>query len=271
MATRPCLVGNWKMNGLTGALAEADRIAAAAGRGPAAAVDIALCPPATLIAPMAARLAGTAVTVGGQDCHAAACGAFTGDVSAEMLADAGARLVVLGHSERRAVHAERDRDVRAKVVAAHRAGLVAVVCVGETAGQRAAGLTRTVVERQVTAALPDGADAAHTIVAYEPVWAIGSGLTPTADEIVATHAAIRAALVARHGAAGRAIRLLYGGSVKPANIAALTALPDVDGALVGGASLEAASFLTILDGIVRARAACAPGVSHPTAHPAGAP
>jgi len=257
MALRPLLAGNWKMNGLKSALTEAEAIAAAL-RTPTPAAgrpDVMICPPATLIAPMAAALSGSELLIGAQDCHALASGAFTGDLSAEMLADAGARAVIVGHSERRATHGERDCDVRAKVAAAHRAGLTAIVCVGETLGQRAAGLTEPVVRRQLARSLPDslsdtlsdGVTAANTVVAYEPVWAIGSGLTPSIDDVARVHAALADELGARFGGAGRSIRLLYGGSVKAANARALMAVPNVHGALVGGASLKAADFIGILD------------------------
>lgn len=244
MGLRPILIGNWKMNGLQAALAEASAVAA--GVGGSRGADVMICPPATLIVQMASTLAGSSVAVGAQDCHPAVSGAFTGDVSAEMLADAGATGVIVGHSERRSGHGERDRDVRAKAEAAHRAGLIAIVCVGETLGQRTAGLTEVVVRRQLAGSLPEGAQPAATIVAYEPVWAIGSGLTPSVADVAAVHRAMREELAARFGDPGRAIRLLYGGSVKPGNAMDLIGVPDVDGALVGGASLKAADFLAIL-------------------------
>jgi triosephosphate isomerase len=195
---------------------------------------------------MAWTVKGSNVLLGGQDCHAEAAGAFTGDVAAEMLADAGARAVIVGHSERRAVHGELDRLVCAKAAAAHRAGLVAIVCVGETAGERSAGLTEEVVRRQLANSLPDAATAGNTVIAYEPVWAIGSGLTATAADVARVHAAIRQALVARFADAGAGMRILYGGSVKPANARELLAINDVNGALVGGASLKATDFLGIV-------------------------
>jgi len=241
---RPLVAGNWKMNGLKAALTEALKVRDAIAADPGA--DVLICPPATLVGALAAAADGTRLAVGAQDCHAAASGAHTGDVSAEMLKDAGATAVILGHSERRADHGETSAAVRAKVGAAHRAGLVAIVCVGETAGERTAGLTLTVVGRQLTASLPDGVGGATTVVAYEPVWAIGTGLTPTAADVAEVHAALRAALVARYGAAGAAIRLLYGGSVKPSNARELLGVANVDGALVGGASLKADDFLGIL-------------------------
>jgi triosephosphate isomerase len=244
MVLRPSLIGNWKMNGLKAALAEASAMAAAVTvpRG----AEVMICPPATLIAPLQVALAGSAVTIGAQDCHAAASGAYTGDISAEMLADAGATAVIVGHSERRTMHGERSMDVRLKAEAAHRAGLAAIVCVGETLGERAAGLTATVVRRQLEASLPAGATPANTQVAYEPVWAIGTGLTPSAADVAQTHAAIVTALAARFGDAGRAMRVLYGGSVKASNARELMAVANVHGALVGGASLKAADFLGIL-------------------------
>lgn len=242
---RPLVAGNWKMNGLAAQLSEAQAVADALRRSPVAA-DVMICPPATLLAPMAWTLKGSPVLLGGQDCHAAPSGPHTGDVAAEMLADAGAKGVIVGHSERRADHAELDRVVRAKAVAAHRAGLTAIVCVGETAGERAAGLTEAVVRRQLDKSLPDGIDPATTVVAYEPVWAIGTGLTPTPEDVARVHAAIREALTARYGAKGEGMRILYGGSVKPSNARELMAIKHVNGALVGGASLKAPDFLGII-------------------------
>ncbi|WP_029031632.1 triose-phosphate isomerase [Salinarimonas rosea] len=242
---RPFVAGNWKMNGLAAALAEADAVAAEAG-ALAGRVDLALCPPATLVHRMAERLSGSGVAVGGQDCHPQAAGAHTGDVSAEMLADAGATHVIVGHSERRADHAESDADVRAKLAAAHRAGLVAIVCVGETREEREAGRALEVVRGQLDGSLPEGLAAATTVIAYEPVWAIGTGLVPTLDDIGEMHAAVREALAAKAPADEvAAMRILYGGSVKPGNAAEILAVANVDGALVGGASLKAADFLAI--------------------------
>lgn len=246
---RPLVAGNWKMNGGKAAIAEAQKVAdglvKGAGGGRA---DVMICPPATLVQPLAAALHAAKVAVGGQDCHAKASGAHTGDIAAEMLADAGASAVIVGHSERRSDHGETSKVVRAKAEAAHRAGLVAIVCIGETAGERRAELTLQVVARQLAASLPDAATAANTIVAYEPVWAIGTGLTPTAQDVKAVHAAIRDALVKRFGGEGAGMRILYGGSVKPDNAKELMAVDNVDGALVGGASLKADDFL----GIIRA-------------------
>lgn len=241
---RPLVAGNWKMNGLKAGLAEALRLRE---RKPASAgCEVMLCPPATLVAAMAAALAGSGIAVGGQDCHAKAAGAHTGDIGAEMLADAGAAAVIVGHSERRADHGESDSVVRAKASAAHRAGLTAIVCIGETGGERDAGETLAVVARQLTGSVPDAATAARTVIAYEPVWAIGTGLTPTPGDVAAVHAAIRAALVRRFGEDGARMRILYGGSVKAANAAELMAVANVNGALVGGASLKADDFIGII-------------------------
>lgn len=242
---RPLVAGNWKMHGLKSALQEAlavkDRLASA----PVPA-DVMICPPSTLIMVLAELSRDSALLLGGQDCHTAATGAHTGDVSPEMLADAGATAVIVGHSERRADHGEMDAHVKAKSAAAHRAGLTAIVCVGETAGQRAAGLTLDVVRRQLEKSLPDGSSAGNTVVAYEPVWAIGTGLTATAADVAEVHAAIRADLSTRFGDEGNRMRILYGGSVKPENAGELMAVANVNGALVGGASLKADDFLRIV-------------------------
>jgi triosephosphate isomerase len=232
------------MNGLGSSRAELEQVIAGA---PAlvGAMDLMICPPATLIAAFAALARGSAVAIGGQDCHAEPAGAFTGDISAEMLRDAGASAVIVGHSERRMYHRETDADVCAKALAARRAGLLAIVCVGETKDERAGGATLGVVARQLAASLPAGATAENLVIAYEPIWAIGSGVTPTAVDVAEVHNSIRQAIVARFGTDGQAIRILYGGSVKPANAAELMNVNDVDGALVGGASLKAAEFLAI--------------------------
>jgi len=248
-APTPLIAGNWKMNGTAGALAEAQAVAAGA---PASGVRVALCPPATLVERMSRALAGGAVVIGGQDCHAEASGAFTGDVSAEMLADAGARLVILGHSERRAVHGESDGDVAAKVEAALRGGLEPIICVGETLDEREAGRALEVVTRHVRGSLPASLAGKAFTVAYEPVWAIGTGLTPSSEDIVEIHQAIRATLREMFGAGGDAPAILYGGSVKPGNAAEILGLPEVGGALVGGASLKAADFLAIVAGAPKA-------------------
>ena len=247
-APRPLVAGNWKMNGLRAALAEAQAVQTRIGGPPfPAALDVMLCPPATLVLPLAQASSGSKLQIGGQDCHAAASGAHTGDISAEMLKDAGAVAVIVGHSERRADHAELDSTVQAKAIAAHRAGLLAIVCVGETAGQRQSGLTLDVVGRQLKGSLPKGATSADTVIAYEPVWAIGTGLTPTAGDVAAVHAFMRAALAGLCGAQhASAMRLLYGGSVKASNAKELMGIAHVDGALVGGASLKADDFLGII-------------------------
>jgi triosephosphate isomerase len=240
---RPLVAGNWKMNGLKAALAEAGRIRDGLAGSSA---DAMICPPATLVTSLADLAAGSALLVGGQDCHAAASGANTGDISAEMLADAGAKAVIVGHSERRADHGERNADVRAKAEAAWRAGLIAIVCVGETAGERKAGLTLDVVGRQLAGSVPDDATADRLVVAYEPVWAIGTGLTPTVQDVADVHAFMREAIARRFPGQGERMRLLYGGSVRPANAAELMHIANVDGALVGGASLKATDFLGII-------------------------
>jgi len=245
---RPLVAGNWKMNGLKASLGEVTKLAAGlAQRAGQRGADVMLCPPATLVAAMADAASGSPIAVGGQDCHAKVSGAHTGDISAEMLRDAGASAVIVGHSERRADHGESDAAVRAKAEAAHRAGLVAIVCVGETADQRKAAQTLAVVGSQLRGSLPDTATAATTIVAYEPVWAIGTGLTPTAADVAEVHAMMREALTGRFGAEGGRMRLLYGGSVKASNARELMSVANVNGALVGGASLKADDFLGIVD------------------------
>jgi triosephosphate isomerase len=246
---RKLAAGNWKMHGTRASLAE---VAALISALPDPTVEVLLCPPATLIAPMAEVRGGHPLRIGGQDCHAAAAGAHTGDIAAAQLADAGAAYVILGHSERRADHGETDAMVAAKAAAARAAGLSAVICIGETLAEREAGLALDVVARQLRDSVPDGATAADTVIAYEPVWAIGTGQTPTAAQIAEVHARIRADLVARFGAEGAGMRLLYGGSVKPGNAAAIFAVAEVDGALVGGASLRAADFLPIVAALAAA-------------------
>jgi triosephosphate isomerase (TIM) len=241
---RPLVAGNWKMNGLRGSEAEFAKIIQGAGEA-LARVDLMVCPPATLIAAFASQAQGTAVAIGGQDCHAEAAGAYTGDLSAEMLRDAGATAVIVGHSERRTYHRETDAEVKAKALAAWRAGLIAIVCVGETKDERVADKTLDVIHAQVQASLPDGVNGQNLVVAYEPVWAIGTGLTPTAADVASVHGFIRGHLDSRYGIEGRKIRILYGGSVKPSNAAELMHVPNVDGALVGGASLKADDFLGI--------------------------
>ncbi|MBK5946350.1 triose-phosphate isomerase [Rhodobacter veldkampii DSM 11550] len=240
---RKLAAGNWKMNGTRASLAEVEALIAA---HPEPACDVLLCPPATLIAWMADRIGAAPVAVGGQDCHARASGAHTGDIAAGQLADAGASHVILGHSERRADHGETDAMVCAKTVAAHDAGLVAVVCLGETEAERDAGTTLAVIGAQLAGSLPEGCTGHNTVIAYEPVWAIGTGRTPTLGQIAEVHDFLRAELVNRFGAEGGAMRLLYGGSVKPSNATEIFATSNVDGALVGGASLTAADFGAII-------------------------
>jgi triosephosphate isomerase len=243
---RPLIAGNWKMNGLAASLDEARAVAAAVEERPAAA-RVAICAPATLVHRLADLLGGSGVAVGGQDCRAEESGAFTGDISAEMLADAGATLVILGHSERRAGYGETDGLVAAKVEAAIRAGLEPIVCVGETLAEREAGRTLEIVTGQVRGSLPQTLARRDFAVAYEPVWAIGTGLTPTLEQIEEVHIAIRGVLREQFGDWGAAIPILYGGSVKPSNAAEILKAREVGGALVGGASLKAADFLTIIE------------------------
>jgi triosephosphate isomerase (TIM) len=240
---RKLAAGNWKMNGTAASLSE---VAALLRDHPTPVCEMLLCPPATLITQMAALAKGTVLHIGGQDCHAKSSGAHTGDVSAAMLMDAGATHVILGHSERRTDHAETDAQVNAKALAAISAGLVAVVCIGETEGQRDAGQTLDVIGTQLAGSVPDGSTAATLVVAYEPVWAIGTGRTPTLQEIADVHRFIRERLTARIGAEAAGVRLLYGGSVKPSNATEIFAVPHVDGALVGGASLKASDFGAIV-------------------------
>jgi triosephosphate isomerase len=242
---RPLIAGNWKMNGLKSSMAEFDAVLAGASKV-AGKADLVVCPPATLIAMFAWKLQGSAhVAIGGQDCHPNASGAHTGDISAEMLADAGASAVIVGHSERRADHGESDGLVRQKAQAAWRAGLTAIVCVGETKEQRDLGQNLQVCGGQLEGSLPDGSRADNLVVAYEPVWAIGTGLTPTAKDIEQIHAFIRNFLTSRFNDEGKRIRILYGGSVKPSNARELLGVANVNGALIGGASLKAVDFLAI--------------------------
>jgi triosephosphate isomerase (TIM) len=249
IAPKPLVAGNWKMNGLRGSLETASAIARGVDAGVRAKVDVLICPPATILHALTAAMIGTGVATGGQDCHASPSGAFTGDISAPMLADAGASFVILGHSERRTLHGETSADVKAKAEAALRALLVPIICIGETLAEREAGRTIAVVQKQVRGSLPETATGASVVIAYEPVWAIGTGKTPTAADVAELHAEIRAELGRLMGKAEAAkVKVLYGGSVKPSNAAELMALPDVNGALVGGASLKAEDFL----GIIRA-------------------
>ena len=240
---RKLVVGNWKMNGSLAALAELADIAAAAKK--ASGVDVAVCPPFTLIAAAIPRSRG--IPIGGQDCHAKECGAFTGSVSAPMLKEAGARLVIVGHSERRQYQHETDEDVRGKAEAALAHGLRTIVCVGESEAEREAGEAVEIVTRQLARSLPDDPRDGEIVVAYEPIWAIGTGRTATCDDVAEMHAAIRAHLSSCFGDRGGRIRILYGGSVKPDNAAELFAVDNVDGALVGGCSLTAAQFVPIIE------------------------
>ena len=245
-SSHPIVVGNWKMNGVKAALDQLDAVRDAIGKGRAGRCEIGLCLPATLIAEAAARSLGSSLQIGGQDCHTATHGAHTGEISPEMLKDAGATLVIVGHSERRADQGETDAIVNAKAQAAARAGLIPIICVGETRAERDAGETLRVIGRQIDESVPRGADPAATIVAYEPVWAIGTGLTPTVGDVAEVHAFINRRLDSLLTKGG-SIRILYGGSVKAANAAELLAVDHVDGALVGGASLKAADFLGITE------------------------
>ncbi|HCQ64349.1 MAG TPA: triose-phosphate isomerase [Rhodobacteraceae bacterium] len=247
---RGLAAGNWKMNGTGASLGEIDALKAAHGEP---GVDVLICPPATLVARMAAAAEGSAVAVGGQDCHAAANGAHTGDISTAMLVDAGATAVIVGHSERRADHGETDADVCAKALAALGAGLVAVICLGESLDQREGGKTLDVIGTQLAGSLPDGLTGANAVIAYEPIWAIGTGKIPTLEQITEVHDFIRGKLVARFDAEGDAIRVLYGGSVKPSNAAEIFAVANVDGALVGGASLKADDFSPIISALETAK------------------
>ena len=244
---RPLIAGNWKMNGTRGSLGELRAIAQGVA-GQAGDCSALICVPFTLLAPAVDAVSGEGLAIGAQDCHAKLSGAHTGDISAEMIADCGASHVIVGHSERRTDHREGDADVREKAEAALRAGLTPIVCIGETKGQREAGETLGVLERQLEGSLPEDP---HIVVAYEPVWAIGTGLTPTIDDVAEAHALIRRELVERYGKAGSTIRILYGGSVKPGNAAELLGVANVDGALVGGASLKASAFLGICAGIAK--------------------
>lgn len=245
-AIRPLVAGNWKMNGTIASGDEARAMATGlAGLG-GVNCDVLICPPATLVGYLARTLAESDISVGGQDCHTAESGAHTGDIAAEMLADVGATAVIVGHSERRQDHGETDAVVLAKAQAAWRAGLTAIICVGETEQQRDAGDALDVVRSQIAGSVPTGAMPENTVLAYEPVWAIGTGKTPTAEDVAEVHDAARAALGDALGDEGAAMRILYGGSVKPTNAAELMAASNVNGALVGGASLRADDFLGIV-------------------------
>ncbi|HEY3892095.1 MAG TPA: triose-phosphate isomerase [Bradyrhizobium sp.] len=247
-AIRPLIAGNWKMNGLKASSAELEAMLAGADQV-AAKADLLVCPPATLVAAFADRARGASrLAIGAQDCHPKPSGAHTGDLSAEMLADAGASAVIVGHSERRADHGESDALVRQKAEAAWRAGLTAIVCIGETQQQRDHGHTLDICGRQLQGSLPDAGTAGNLVVAYEPIWAIGTGVTPTLADVQQIHQFIRENLIARFNRDGNGMRILYGGSVKPSNAAELMAVANVSGALVGGASLNATDFLAIAAG-----------------------
>jgi triosephosphate isomerase (TIM) len=242
---RPLVVGNWKMNGLRKSSGELLKIIQDGTKLPRH-IDIVVCPPATLVAHFAGLARGSRVRIGAQDCHPEPAGAYTGDIAAEMLADAGAIMVIIGHSERRSYHKESDAQVRVKTLAAWRAGMTALVCIGETRAEREGRQTLEVVGRQLAASLPEGARGENLAIAYEPVWAIGTGLTPTAEDVAEVHNMIRRKLSDRYRGAGEGMRILYGGSVKPANAKELMAVENVDGALVGGSSLKADEFLGIV-------------------------
>jgi triosephosphate isomerase len=242
---RPLVAGNWKMNGLIAALGELEAMRVAVDEGAAGVAEVLVCPPATLLAPAADILKGGKLALGAQDCHAEPSGAFTGDISAEMIKDTGCTYVIVGHSERRSRHAETNDVVRAKAAAAMRAGLTAIVCVGETHHERRAGRAVEIVSGQLRGSLPPFETPDCLVVAYEPIWAIGTGIVPTAGYVAETHAAIRARLEEYFGEGGGRMRILYGGSVKPSNARELMGLRNVDGALVGGASLKARDFLGI--------------------------
>lgn len=245
----PLVVGNWKMNGTSSALGEVTKLGTMLAEGPPPRCTVVVCPPATLLAQLTAVASSAGIVSGGQDCHPAASGAHTGDIGAPMLADAGAQYVIVGHSERRANHGETSEIVGAKAIAALAAGLRPIICVGETEAERDAGRASEVVATQLAASIPDAPGAAGAVIAYEPVWAIGTGRTPTMEEIAQMHADIRATLVTRFGEKGESIRILYGGSVKPINARDILALENVNGALVGGASLLANDFHAIISAV----------------------
>ncbi|MFL4471436.1 triose-phosphate isomerase [Tateyamaria armeniaca] len=246
---RTLAAGNWKMNGDAGLMDELATLAAHQGEdGP----DVLICPPATMLAQAVAATKDSRVAVGGQDCHAAASGAHTGDVSAAMIRDTGASAVIVGHSERRADHHESNADIRAKAQAAWAAGLLPILCIGESEAERMGPDTLDIIAAQLDASVPDGATGETLVIAYEPIWAIGTGRVPTLEQIVETHDMIRARLVARFGDEGDKIRILYGGSVKPTNAAEIFTAKNVDGALVGGASLKASDFQPIIDALAAA-------------------
>jgi triosephosphate isomerase (TIM) len=245
----PLIVGNWKMNGTTASLGEVQKLASLMTHGGAPRATVAICPPATLLAALNPIAAPSGLVTGGQDCHPAPNGAHTGDISAAMLADAGAQFVIVGHSERRADHAETDELVRHKALAGMAAGLTPIVCVGETAAERGEGRAIEVVSAQMAGSIPDEAADQDVVVAYEPVWAIGSGQTPTLEDIAEMHLALREQLASRFGERGGRMRLLYGGSMKPGNARDILLVENVNGGLVGGASLLANDFYAIISAV----------------------
>ncbi len=243
---KPLVAGNWKMNGTAAMVGEFEKISSSYNGELQSRIDILICPPATLLARLVAS-ASNGAKVGGQDCHANETGAHTGDTSAEMIADAGGSHVIVGHSERRTDHGESSAMVNAKAKAVYRAGLTAIICIGETGSERESGKTLDVLGEQLAGSIPNEANSGDTVIAYEPVWAIGTGKTPSADDVEEVHKFIRDTLVARFGEAGKSFKLQYGGSVKPGNAAELMAIANVDGALIGGASLKADDFLAICE------------------------
>ena len=245
----PLIAGNWKMNGTSAALGEVRRLAELLAAGERPRCTIAICPPATLLAPLNAIAAPSGIVTGGQDCHPAAGGAHTGDISAAMLADAGAQFVIVGHSERRTNHGETDELVRAKAVAALAAGLVPIICVGELEAERRAGRAEDIVAGQLASSVPDDLGQQGVVIAYEPVWAIGTGLTPTTEDIAQMHGTIRKLFAGRFGPAGASTRILYGGSMKPSNARDILRIENVDGGLIGGASLLANDFHSIISAV----------------------
>jgi triosephosphate isomerase len=245
----PLIAGNWKMNGSRASLEELQQLAGLLTTGEAPRAMVVICPPATILHAVASQGSTSGILAGGQDCHASASGAHTGDISAGMLADAGAQFVIVGHSERRAAHGETDPTVRAKAEAAIGAGLKPIICVGETEAERDSGKAEAVVSAQLAGSVPDAAELHEVIVAYEPVWAIGTGRTPTNDEIAQMHNRIRAILVERFGDKGASTRILYGGSMKPQNAREILNIENVNGGLVGGASLLAKDFYTIISAV----------------------
>jgi len=249
MTISPLIAGNWKMNGTRASLDELTALAGMLTTGEAPRAIVVVCPPATMLAAAARQGATAGIQIGGQDCHAEASGAHTGDIAAGMLADAGAQYVIVGHSERRTNHAETDDQVRLKAMAAIGAGLKPIICVGETEAQRDAGQAESVVAAQLASSVPDAAELHEVNIAYEPIWAIGTGRTPSNEDIAAMHAAIRSSLVERFGEKGSAIRILYGGSLKPQNAREILAVENVNGGLVGGASLLAKDFYTIISAV----------------------